>query len=201
MRALLITGAAGGLGGEVVKRLEREYRLITPSRKELDVASDTSVGDAFAAAGELYGLVHLVGGWAGGKVAETSLETWSQMLSLNTTAAFLTMREAARTMKGPARILAVSSIATLNITAGSAAYTVAKSALNALVQSLAGELRGSGVTVNAVLPDGMATPAMVAGGADASRLVDPADVAETIAWLLSDAASAVTGALVPVPGK
>ena len=201
MRALLITGAAGGLGGEVVKRLEREYRLITPSRKELDVASEPSVRDAFAAAGELYGLVHLVGGWAGGNVAETSLETWSQMFSLNTTAAFLTMREAARTMKGPARIIAVSSIATLHVTSGSAAYVAAKSALNALVQALAADLRGSGITVNAVLPDSMATPAMLAGGADASKLVDPADVAGTIAWLLSDTASGVTGALVPVRGK
>jgi NAD(P)-dependent dehydrogenase (short-subunit alcohol dehydrogenase family) len=196
MRSIVITGAGGGLGSEVVLRLEREYRVLAPSRETLDVTSERSVAGFFAAESDLYALVHLVGGWSGGNVAETSVDQWRQMFELNATAAFLTMREAARSISRPGRIVAISSIATQPVKSGSAAYTVSKSALNALVQSLAADLRGSGVTVNAIAPDTMATPANLAGGADASKFVKPADVAETIAFLLSAAASSISGAVV-----
>ena len=92
---------------------------------------------------------------------DTSLETWSKMLALNTTAAFLAARGALPHITRPGRIVVISSIATLKVAGGSAAYTIAKSALNALVQVLAAEERANGITANAVLPDAMATPAML----------------------------------------
>jgi NAD(P)-dependent dehydrogenase (short-subunit alcohol dehydrogenase family) len=197
MRTLVITGGTGGLGTEVVHRLSRDYTCIVLGRAQVDLTSEDSVRKAFDDIGEIYGLVHLVGGWAGGTVRETTLDTWSKMLALNTTAAFLAARGALAHMTNPGRIVVVSSIATLNVSGGSAAYTIAKSALNTLVQVLAAEERANGVTANAVLPDSMATPAMLKT-TDASKLVPLERVSETIAFLLSDAAVGTSGTLIPI---
>lgn len=197
MRRLAITGGTGGLGTEVVRRLSIDYDCIVLSHETVDLTSENSVRQAFAGIGEIYGLVHLVGGFAGGTVRETPLETWSKMLALNTTAAFLAMRGALPHITKPGRIIVVSSLATLNPEGGSAAYTIAKSALNALVQVLAAEERANGITANAVLPDSMATPAMLKT-TDASKLVPLERVSETIAFLLSDAASGTSGTLIPI---
>jgi NAD(P)-dependent dehydrogenase (short-subunit alcohol dehydrogenase family) len=197
MRRLAITGGTGGLGTEVVRRLSLDYDCIVLGRETVDLTSEDSVRDAFAGIGEIYGLVHLVGGFAAGKVRDTSLETWSKMLALNTTAAFLAVRGALPHITRPGRIVAVSSIATLKMAAGSAAYTVAKSALNALVQVLAAEERANGITANAVLPDAMATPAMLET-MDPAKLVPLERVSETIAFLLSDAAAGTSGTLISI---
>jgi NAD(P)-dependent dehydrogenase (short-subunit alcohol dehydrogenase family) len=197
MRTLVITGGNGGLGTEVVRRLSRDYRCIAPTRAQLDLANEESVKQSFHEYGEIYGLVHLVGGWTGGSVRETSLETWSKMLASNTTTAFLATREALAHMTRPGRIVVVSSIATLHPVGGSVAYTVAKSALNTLVQVVAAEERKNGVTVNAVLPDGLATPTMLKDG-DAAKLVPLDRVSAMIAFLLSDEAAGTSGALIPI---
>jgi NAD(P)-dependent dehydrogenase (short-subunit alcohol dehydrogenase family) len=198
MQKVAITGGTGGLGSAVVERLSRTWDVVVLDRARLDdVTNESSVRKAFADLGEHYALVHLVGGWTGGKVADTSLDTWSRMLALNLTGAFLTIRESLAHLTRPGRIVAVSSIASLNPTPGSAAYTVAKSALNTLIQTVAAEHRGTGITANAVLPDAMATPAMLRQ-TDASKLVPVERVAETIAFLLSGEAANITGALIPL---
>jgi NAD(P)-dependent dehydrogenase (short-subunit alcohol dehydrogenase family) len=197
MQRVAITGAKGGLGTAVVERLSLAYDCIVLDRSHIDVTSEESVQRAFEQIGEHYALVHLVGGWTGGTTAETTLETWSRMLSLNLTAAFLTIRASLTGLTRPGRIVAVSSIATLHPTAGSTAYTVAKSGLNALIQTVAAETRGTGITANAVLPDSMATPVMLQT-ADTSKLIPLEQVTETIAFLLSERAAAVTGTLLPL---
>jgi NAD(P)-dependent dehydrogenase (short-subunit alcohol dehydrogenase family) len=201
MRSLVITGGTGGLGTEVVRRLSLDYHCIVLGHAQVDLTNEESVRKAFEKIGEdvgqIYGLVHLVGGWAGGSVRKTSLETWSKMLALNTTAAFLAMRGALPHLTNPGRIVAISSITSLKIAGGSAAYAVAKSALNALVQVIAAEERANGITANAILPDSLATPAMLES-TDASKLVPLERVAETIAFLLSDAAAGTSGTLIPI---
>jgi NAD(P)-dependent dehydrogenase (short-subunit alcohol dehydrogenase family) len=199
MQKVVITGGTGGLGTAVVERLSRTYDCIVLDRTRLDdITNEASVRNAFAEVGEHYALVHLVGGWAGGKVADTSLDTWSRMLALNLTGAFLAIRESLAHLTRPGRIVAVSSIASLNPTPGSAAYTVAKSALNTLIQTVAAEHRTSGITANAVLPDTMGTLAMLRDIPDASKLIPIDRVAETIAFLLSEPAANLTGALLPL---
>lgn len=197
MRTLIITGGHGSLGTAVVERLSSDYRCIVPDRNQLDLSDEPSTRTFFETTGEIYGLVHLVGGWTGGKLRDSSLETWSTMLETNLTAAFLATRAALAHMSNPGRIVAVSSITTMKMAGGSAAYVVAKSALNALIQVLAAEERANGITANAVLPDSMATPAMLRE-MDASKLVPLARVCETIAFLLSDAAAGTTGTLIPI---
>ena len=83
------------------------------------------------------------------------------------------------------------------------AYAGTKSAVHRMVESFAEEVKGENIRVNAVLPGTMDTPQNRADmpDADAARWAATAEVAETIAFLLSDAASGITGALVPVPGR
>jgi NAD(P)-dependent dehydrogenase (short-subunit alcohol dehydrogenase family) len=205
MRTLVITGGTGGLGSAVVRRLAGDYRCIVLYRSHppptgiegiaADLTDETSVKQAFAEAGAIYGLVHLAGGFAAGRVEETSLETWSKMVEVNLTAAFLAIREALPHLSRPGRIVAVSSIATLTRGAGSAAYTVSKSALNTLIEVVAKE--NPGIAANALLPGAMATPAMLRT-TPAPDLVPLELVAETIAFLLSDQGASITGTLIPL---
>ena len=197
MRTVAITGGTGGLGTEVVRRLSLEYHCVVLGHADVDLTNETSVQQTFGVLGELYALVHLVGGFAPGTIEQTSQEVWSKMLEVNVTAAFLAMRGVLPHLSHPGRIVAVSSIASLSPGSGSTAYTVAKSALNALVQTVAAEQRGRGITANAVLPDAMATPAMLKE-MDAAKLVPLERVSGTIAFLLSDAAAGINGTLIPI---
>lgn len=220
-RTLIITGGTGGLGTEVVRRLLRNYRCIVLFHSQhgfeslqneigerdrleglqAELANETSIRTAVAHAadrwGPFYGLVHLAGGFAAGSVEETSLETWSRMITLNTTSAFLAIRETLPRMSRPGRIVAVSSETTTSRSAGVTAYIVSKTALNSLIQLLALELKGTGITANALLPGSLATPAMKKQ-MDESKLVPLERVVDAIVFLLSDAAAGISGALIPV---
>lgn len=124
-------------------------------------------------------LVNAVGGFAGGDLASTPLPE----------------RTARR-----GRIVNISSRAVVPPLGGFIAYTVAKSAIIALTQALAQEVRGHGITVNAVLPSTMDTPANRRDMPDADRSgwVSTDAVADVIAYLVSDGAVAVSGACIPV---
>lgn len=196
-RTVAITGGTGGLGTEVLRRLSTDYRCVVLGRAQADLTNEESTRKAFDEIGELYALVHLVGGFTAGSVADTTLETWTRVLTLNLTTAFVATRAALAHMTRPGRIVAVSSVATLAPATGIAAYHVSKSALNTFIEDLAREQKKNGITANAVLPDGMATPAMLATG-DPSKLVPLERVSETIAFLLSDAAAGTSGALIPI---
>jgi NAD(P)-dependent dehydrogenase (short-subunit alcohol dehydrogenase family) len=209
MKTILITGGTGGLGTAVTQRLAREYRCVVlyhgdagfeALRKVVDVegvSADVSdaadVTRALASIGELHAVVHLVGGFAAGDDADT----WSKMIALNVTSAANVFRAAIPHLSRGGRIVAISSSATLDQPKGLSAYVVTKSALNALVEVFARELKDRSITVNALLPSSLGTPAMKSQ-ADAKTLVPIERVAESIAWLLSDAAANVTGSLIPL---
>jgi NAD(P)-dependent dehydrogenase (short-subunit alcohol dehydrogenase family) len=205
MRTLLITGATGGLGSEVLPLLSREYDCVAMSRSgaggvKADLADPASVRAAVQSiAKPIYGLVHLAGGYAPGSIAETSDDTWSSMLALNLTGAFVAIRETLAVMDrdSAGRIVVIGSEASLTKAPGSAAYTVSKSGLNALIEIAAKELRGSKITANALLPSALDTPAM-RGAMPREKLVPLAKVGESLLFLLSDAASHISGALIPL---
>ncbi|HSP36008.1 MAG TPA: SDR family NAD(P)-dependent oxidoreductase [Thermoanaerobaculia bacterium] len=178
MRSLVVTGTTGGLGPTVVKRLEREYRLIAITHRQADLTSDSQVERAMSEAGEVYGAVHLVGGF------DTDPNGWAKMMALNFTAAVNVLRHA-RVADG-GRLVAISSYASLTKPAGLGPYVASKSALNAFVQTIAAEMRPRRITANALLPDDLASQPM------------RDHVGEAIAFLLSDAAANITGALIPM---
>ena len=196
-RSLIVTGGTGGLGTTVVAHLSRDYDCVLLGRD--DFASDDALRAAIAKAGTPYGLVHMAGGYAGGSVSETSLDTWETMLAMNLTLAFRAIHATLAAMKRdqPGRIVAISSEATLTKFAGAAAYVVSKTGLNALIEMTAAELAGTPITANALLPGTLDTPASRAAMPDAPR-VPLERVAETIAFLLSDAAASINGALIPL---
>lgn len=194
-KSLIVTGGTGGLGTPVVAHLSRDYDCTLLGRD--DFASDDALRAAIAKAGTPYGLVHMAGGYAGGRVSETSLDTWETMLALNLTTAFRAIHATLAAMKRdqPGRIVAISSEATIAKFAGAAAYVVSKTGLNALIEMTAAELAGTPITANALLPGTLDTPASRAAMPNAPR-VPLERVAETIAFLLSDAAASVNGALI-----
>ncbi len=127
------------------------------------------------------------------------------MLTLNLKSAFLCCRAALPHMlaRRSGRIINISSRTAVVPAARQAAYNAAKAGVIALTQTLAEEVKHSGVTVNCVLPSILDTDAnrKAFPKADYEKWVKPADLARVLAFLASDAASQITGAAIPVYGR
>lgn len=219
-RVAVVGGGTGALGRAVVTRLLADgWTVAVPARAPAEAAiagavhlirCDLSVAadvDAFAAAvrdiGSWRALVNASGGWVAGRADAVSDEVIAAQLDLNLIGPWRLARAAAAAMRESGEggaIVNVGSAAAITASSGSAAYQVSKAALARLTEVLAVELREARIRVNAVLPGTMDTPANRAAmpGADRRHWVSVDAVAESIAWLLSPAATAVTGALVPV---
>ena len=147
-------------------------------------------------------LVNAVGGFAGGDLLATDERAWDAMLTLNLRSVYLCCRAALPGMLATrrGRIVNVASLSVVPPAGGFIAYTVAKAGVIALTQALAHEVRGRGVTVNAVLPSTMDTEAnrRAMPSADRSGWVAPESVARAIMFLVSDGAADVTGTLLAV---
>ncbi len=166
----------------------------------------SAVEQTITALGQVDALIHLAGGFAGGqRVEETSDEVWDEMLLLNLRTALNAMRAVIPPMRaaGKGRIIVVGSRAGREPAGKLSAYCASKAALHALVESAAAELKHAGVTVNALLPSTIDTPANRAsmGKGDAHKWVHPDSLASLALWLCSDAGRDVTGALIPVYGR
>jgi NAD(P)-dependent dehydrogenase (short-subunit alcohol dehydrogenase family) len=209
-RTALVTGGTGGLGCAVTERLihegwrvvvpwvvESELARVTPYPQlelvEADLFDEKAVGEVVEIAARdqdapLTAVANLVGGFAmGGRVHETSVEDFEHLLRLNLRPTYLTTQAALPHLigGGGGSILAVSARSAFSPFAGAAAYVTAKSAVWALVSSLAVEYKDDGIRVNALLP---------------TVIDSPASIADVVAFLFSDGASSITGAQIPVPG-
>jgi len=155
-----------------------------------------------AAVGKRLGiLVNLVGGFAYASLDDTDPATWQKMLAMNATSAFLCCKYAVPHMRagGFGRIVNVAAAPALGRGAASmSAYSASKSAVLNLTYSLSQELVRDGITVNAIVPSTIDTPANRAAmpQADRSTWLAPADLAGVITFLASEAAGIVTGTAV-----
>ncbi|MDX2151522.1 MAG: SDR family NAD(P)-dependent oxidoreductase [Bryobacteraceae bacterium] len=218
-QSFLITGASGGLGpavtnaflkaGASVYAVARRWDT-APSAGFVPVSADLTrpaeceraFAEAAAKAGRIRGVVHLMGGFAGGEpVSATSVETWQRMMDMNVNSAFYLFRVAMPHLQEQGgRILAVGSKAGLEPAVGLSAYHVSKAALHALIRTLALEGKAAGVTANAVLPGTIDTAANRAAmpNVDTSQWIRPEAIAALLLWLASDVAADITGSLIPL---
>jgi NAD(P)-dependent dehydrogenase (short-subunit alcohol dehydrogenase family) len=175
----------------------------------IDLTDPVSAAAAVSRTVERYrrldALVNVAGGFTWQTVLDGDVEGWDRMYAMNLRTAVVATKAALPKLleAGDARVVCVGAGAAAKAAAGMGAYTASKSGVQRLVESLAAELRDAGVNVNAVLPGTIDTPANRADmpDADTSRWVAPEALADVVAFLLSPAARAVTGAAIPVFGR
>jgi NAD(P)-dependent dehydrogenase (short-subunit alcohol dehydrogenase family) len=222
-KVIVITGALGALGTVVAESaLARGAKVAgidhapsqtpaTADRLELggvDLSDSLQAKKAVDAAalhfGRLDALINIAGAFTFEAVAEGDSKSWQRMYALNVLTALNTSRAALTHLaaSGAGRIVNVGALGALQAGAGMGAYAASKAGVHRLTEALAAEWKGK-ITVNAVLPSIIDTEANRASmpKADISKWVRPQELAEVILFLASDAASAVTGALLPVAGR
>jgi NAD(P)-dependent dehydrogenase (short-subunit alcohol dehydrogenase family) len=222
-KIIVVTGASGALGKVVAEVAQARGAKVagvdhapaqvaaTPNRIELggvdltDAAQAQKViGAVVAHFGRLDALINIAGGFAFEAVAEGDPKTWQRMYALNVLTALNASRSAIPHLAASSagRIVNVGAMGALQAGAGMGAYAASKAGVHRLTEALAAEWKGK-ITVNAVLPSTIDTTANRASmpKADFAKWVRPEELADVILFLAGDAASAVTGALLPVSGR
>lgn len=221
-RVVLVTGAAGGIGSAIVRKLIDEGASVVQVDAAAahgvigcDVTSEEQVIAAFDAAGDsLTDVVHAAGICDTSEVADMPLEMWQRILDVNLTGSFLVGREAARRLPDGGGLVFIASVAGLTGDPMFGAYCASKFGVVALTQVLARELGHRHIRVNAVCPGGVR--AGISGRTieqDAERLhrrpedlralyesdsflnrwAEPEEVADACAFLLSGSSSYISG--------
>jgi NAD(P)-dependent dehydrogenase (short-subunit alcohol dehydrogenase family) len=218
---IVVTGAAGALGKVVVERLKAdgvaviaidigEAAALPPDAAlrlaRVDLSDEAATRRAFAEVearlGRLNGLVNVAGGFAWETVGEGSSATWDRLYQLNLKTALHACAAALPLLEEGGSIVNIGAAAAARAGIGMAAYAASKSGVARLTEALATELKPRRIRVNAVLPSIIDTPANRAAmpAADFTSWVTPGELAHVIAFLLSDEASGITGASIPVTG-
>jgi NAD(P)-dependent dehydrogenase (short-subunit alcohol dehydrogenase family) len=229
-RVAIVTGGSGALGSAVsADLLANGARVAVPYAAEehwaalysragagrerlwggkVDLTKAAAVERFAADVAERWGridfLVCIVGGFAAGKIHETSEESWDRMFDLNLRTVYLALHAAVPAMirQNFGRIITISSGAILNGGAGIAAYAISKGAVRELTEILANELKDYDIHAHCVMPGTMDTEAnrRAMPHADSSQWVKTEDVARVVHFLLSDDSHAVRSVAVPVLG-
>ncbi|MBS0360412.1 MAG: SDR family oxidoreductase [Proteobacteria bacterium] len=225
-RVYVITGSSGVLGAAVARAAAADgarlalidfahHSAAEPIGPEIFVQGGVDLTDAVAAGaaidaaadrfGRIDAVLNIAGGFSWEKHEGGDWQTWHRLFLMNVQTASNACRVAIPHLKRSAagRIVNVGANAALKASLGMGAYAASKAGVHSLTQALAEELKGDGVTVNAVLPSIIDTPANRADmpKADFSAWVTPDELAAVMLFLASPQASGVTGALIPVTGR
>lgn len=226
-RVYAVTGAFGVLGQAVARAAaEQGVRLAlidfapappvgSPAGGEVlalggvDLTDTVQAGAAIEAAADRFGgldvLINVAGGFRWETLEAGSWESWHKLFLMNVQTAANASRAAVPHLKrsGSGRIVNVGAASAVKASAGMGAYAASKAGVHKLTEALAEELKPDGVTVNAVLPSIIDTPANRADmpDADFAAWVAPQDLAAVMLFLASEEARAMTGALLPVTGR
>jgi NAD(P)-dependent dehydrogenase (short-subunit alcohol dehydrogenase family) len=240
-RRALITGGGSGVGADLARGLAAAGAevVITGRRREAleavaatseridlltgDVTDEATVVGWFAAAGPVDVVIANAGAADSAPLTRTTLEMWNEMLAVNLTGVFLTLREGVRQMRGRewGRLITIASTAGLKGYPYVVAYTAAKHGAVGVTRAVAHELSGSGITANALCPgyvDTEMTQRTIANIAaktgrshefalDAvtsvnpqGRLIEPAEVTAAALWLCGSGSDAITGQAIVIAG-
>jgi NAD(P)-dependent dehydrogenase (short-subunit alcohol dehydrogenase family) len=230
-KVALVAGGTGGLGRAVsLAFVAQDYKVAVTYRRQkewdalqiaagankqnlegfsVDVTDQTAVTELVAnLVGEhrrLDALVNTVGAYAGGvNLWELDARVFDQMLALNLRSGFTLSRAVVPVMlkQRNGSIVNVAAKAALDHAAGASAYAASKAAAVALMDSLAADLKGTGVRVNSILPSIIDTEAnrKAMPKSDFAKWPKPEDIARVILFLCSDDAKVIQGAAIPVFG-
>ena len=228
--AVLVAGGTGGLGRAVASaflaeganmvvtyRREQEWAALQDAESRnasrlaglaIDVTDEVAVAQMIEKVvlkhGRLDAMVNTVGGYAGGlKMWEMETKVFEQMLNLNLRPGYALSRAAVRAMlkQGHGAIVNVAAKAAFDHAAGASAYAASKAAAVAMLDSLAADLKGTGIRVNTILPSIIDTDAnrKAMPKADFAKWPKPQDIARVILFLCSDEAKVIHGAAIPRP--
>ena len=231
-KVVLVAGGTGGLGRAVSLAFLAEGASVVVSYRSqeefaalektagaaasslvghrVDVTDESAVGQLVdqivARHGRLDAMVNTVGGYAGGiKLWELETKTFEQMLALNLRAGYALSRAAVVPMlkQGHGSIVNVAAKAAFDHGTGAAAYAASKAAAVAMIDSLAADVKGTGVRVNSILPSIIDTEAnrKAMPNADFAAWPKPEDIAKVILFLCGEEAKVVHGAAIPVYGN
>lgn len=218
---IAVTGAFGSLGAAMVQAaLAAGAKVAAIDRADapadthgvrafggVDLAdtaqAKTAIDAAAKAMGGLDALVNIAGTFRFETLADGSPETFDLLYRINLRTAVAASKAALAHLPDGGRIVNIGAASAFKGNAGVAAYAASKSGVMRFTESLAEELKPRGITVNAVLPSVIDTPPNRKDmpKADFGKWVKPAQLADVIVFLLSDQASAITGALIPVVGR
>ncbi len=219
-KTVVVTGGSGAVGRVASRRFaEAGAQVVVADMapppdeagavvyRETDVLDEASVCRLFERVASDYGgphvLVNIAGGFRFGPSVEEMAESdWDGLLQLNLKSAFLTIKNVLPYMKaqGYGRIVSIAARSGLHGDPMVAHYSVSKGGVILLTQSVAAEVKEHDITVNAVLPSIIDTPANreAMPNAKVERWVQPDDLANVLLFLASEEARAVSGAAVPV---
>lgn len=210
-KVVVVTGASGRLGQRLVERFTQHGATIAAIDLDADtipgpagthgkafsanVTRETDVVAVFQQIREAFGspdvLVHTVGAWDGKPFLETSFDDWQRMIDLNLTSAFLCFREAARQMeeRGGRLIGIASGQGADRGRAGQAGYSASKAGVVRLVEAVADEYNGTGLTAHAIAPS-----AIVFDENSDDKGVPVSDLIDLALYLCTSAAASLNGA-------
>ena len=227
-KTVLVTGGTGALGHVVAERFTNEGAKVSISylfENELKYLSDTFKKNVFIVRADVtnaedvvalfqqvinkFGrvdiLINLVGGFLPrNNIKEVQIKDWDHMMNINLKSVFLCSRQFLQKLGNATygRIISMAAMPALKPSAGRGPYAVSKAGVVVLTQVLGEELKGTGITANAIAPSILNTPANVKSmpNEDASKWVTPEEIAELIVLLCTEKGQSINGVCIPVFG-